>query len=120
MTVTRRTDHDYQDLPGRRSADPLSSVATESSLRLVELERTDGRSAHRHPFSEEIVYVEAGSGEVWIEGDRHRVEPGDVVRIPRGAAHATIPYVGQHMRLVCFFPHPTLGENLEDTEIEVT
>ena len=120
MSVIRRTDHEYQDLPGRRSADPLERAAAESSLRLVELERTEGRRAHRHPLTEEIVYVEAGRGEVWIEGERHRVGPGDVVRIPRAAAHATIPEHDQHMRLICFFPHPALGENLEDTEIEVT
>lgn len=120
MSVTRRADHQYQDLPGRRSADPLTAADSASSVRLVELERTSGRTAHRHPQSEEIVYVEAGSGEVWIDGERHRVEPGDVVRIPPGAPHATIPGDGEKMRLICFFPHPTLGENLEDTDIEVT
>lgn len=67
-----------------------------------------------------MVYVEAGSGEVWIDGERHRVAPGDVVRIPPGAPHATIPDADVRMRLICFFPHAALGENLEDTDIEVT
>jgi quercetin dioxygenase-like cupin family protein len=95
-------------------------VLSEASLRIVELERTEDRTAHRHPFSEEIVYVAAGSGEVWIDGERHPVVEGDVVHIPTGVPHATIPAAGESMRLVCFFPHPHLPDNLIDTDIQVT
>lgn len=76
--------------------------------------------AHRHPLTEEIVYVEAGRGAVWIDGETHRVGPGDVVHIPTASAHATIPDDDSDMRLICFFPHPVLGDNLVDTDIQVT
>lgn len=120
MTVVDGSALEFADLPGRRAADPFSAMATESSLRIVELSRSSGRTAHRHPESEEVVYVESGEGEVWIDGDRHAVRAGDVVRVPSGVNHATIPTEGSRMRLVCFFPHPTLSENIEDTDITVS
>ncbi|NND85524.1 MAG: hypothetical protein HKN46_10295, partial [Acidimicrobiia bacterium] len=56
----------------------------------------------------------------WIDGERFPLSPGTTVRIPIGAAHATIPDEGSAMRLICFFPHPDLSENLEDTDIVLT
>lgn len=120
MTVVGQAELEFADLPGRRSANPLVSLLSEASVRIVDLERSADRTAHRHPFSEEIVYVTAGRGEAWIDGDRHPVETGDVVHIPVGAAHATVPAEGERMRLICFFPHPHLPDNIEDTDITVT
>ncbi len=120
MSVVPERDLEFADLPGRRSADPLVAIQSASSLRIVELERTEGRTAHRHPHSEEVVYVASGSGSVWIDGETHPVTSGDVVVIPTGVAHATIPSGGETMRLICFFPHPDLSENITDTDIEIT
>lgn len=119
MNVVPRDSLEFMDLPGRRAADPLSGRTAVSSLRIVQLERTEGRTAHRHPYSEEVVVVARGSGEVWIDGVRSPLSAGDVVHIPAGAAHATIPASGVEMELVCFFPHPDLNQNIEDTEIRV-
>lgn len=116
--VHRRIDHRFVDLAGRRSADPLEGEVHPSSIRLVVMEPVEGRTAHRHPHSEEIVYVEAGTGSVWIDGSLHPVGPGDVVVIPAGAAHATVP--DSSMRLICFFPHGDLHANLEETDIRVS
>ena len=120
MTVVSGSELEFADLPGRRSADPLRDVDAASSVRVVELERTEGRAAHRHPHSEEVVYVAAGHGSVWIDGQTHDVRQGDIVHVPVGAAHATIPADGVEMRLICFFPHPDLSENIEDTPTRVT
>ena len=49
MTIVGRAELDFVDLPGRRSANPLISIPSEASVRVVELERTDDRTAHRHP-----------------------------------------------------------------------
>lgn len=115
----RREEFEFADLPGRRSADPLGDRTGTSSLRVVELERTTGRTAHRHPHSEEIIYVEAGEGEIWIDGSLHALAPGDVVLIPAGAAHGTLPTQDSMMRLVCFFPRGELGDNYERTDIVI-
>lgn len=119
MTVIGRESLDFIDLPGRRSANPLVSVLSEASVRVVELERTSDRTAHRHPFSEEIIYVAAGHGKIWIDGETQPVTAGDVVHVPTGAAHATVPEEGEHMQLICFFPHPHLSDNIEDTDTRV-
>ncbi len=119
MTVTPATAVEFVDLPGRTSGDPLRSVGAESSLRIARPQRTAVRKAHRHPHSEEVIYVRGGTGAVYIEGTFHRIGPGDTIHIPRGAAHATVPDKAEEMELICFFPHPLLPENIEETEIDV-
>ena len=119
MTVTPGDQIDFVELPGRRSGDPLRSVDSDSSLRIVRLTGGTQRFAHRHPHSEEIIYVRTGSGTVFIDGVRTAVAAGDTVRIPPDAAHATVPDPGQSMDLVCFFPHPQLADNIEETTIDV-
>ena len=121
MSVIRHEDLDFVALEGRDAADPFREASdTASSVRVVRLVRTEGRTAHRHPHSEEIIHVVAGTGRVWIDGSRERVGPGDTVRIPAGAAHATVPDPGVAMELVCFFPHPDLAANSQPTDIDVT
>ena len=88
-------------------------------MRIARPQRTASRMAHRHPDSEEVIYVESGFGAIFVEGELTRVGPGDTILVPAGAAHATIPDVGESMELVCFFPHPSLQDNLLETEIDV-
>ena len=64
--------------------------------------------------------MRAGHGTTFISGTPHRVEPGDVIHIPAGALHATVPDTGEHVELVCFFPHPDLSHNVEESETELT
>ena len=42
---------------------------------------------HYHGESEELYYLLEGSGELEVDGDRRRVEPGDAILIPPGAWH---------------------------------
>ncbi len=120
MSVIRPSDLHGQQLPGRTSADALAGVESQSSVRVVRLHPTDRRTAHRHPHSEEVILVTEGSGTVWIDGERMAVGPGDLVHVPAGAAHATVPNPGAEMTLTCFFPHPNLEANIEETDIDVT
>jgi oxalate decarboxylase/phosphoglucose isomerase-like protein (cupin superfamily) len=119
MTVIKRSSFLFADLPGRRSADPLDGVDSKSSARFVTLGYTEGRTAHHHPRSEEVMYVVKGRGHIWIDGTRHPVEAGDVVHVETGAAHATVPDPDSTMELMCFFPHPDLSANYEATDIVV-
>ena len=118
MTVVDGSEIEMTPLEGRRSGDPLRTVDSDSSVRIVDLDPGATRTAHRHPHSEEIVVVVSGTGSVWIDGTLTEVTAGDVVRIPTGAAHATVP--NEPMRLHCFFPHPELTHNMETTDIVVT
>ncbi|HSF87032.1 MAG TPA: cupin domain-containing protein [Acidimicrobiia bacterium] len=120
MTVTPGHELHFDELPGRDSADPLLGLGAASSIRIVRLHPGRTRQAHRHPHSEEIVYVRTGHGTAFLDGTPCRVAPGDVVHVPPGVPHATIPDTGELMELICFFPHPSLANNLEETDIQVS
>ncbi|HET7388593.1 MAG TPA: cupin domain-containing protein [Nocardioidaceae bacterium] len=121
MPVIRAADAPSVELPGRTSANPLPAAlgrAAGVSLRVVEIP-PGPRTPHRHPHSCEVVYVAAGRGRVW-EGERSTsVAPGDVVLVEPGVPHATVCTSAEPMRLVCFFPHPDLGDNIEEMDAEL-
>lgn len=117
MTVVRAAAVDMIDLPGRRSGDPLRGVETASSVRIVELGAGERRTAHLHPHSEEITIVVRGRARIWIDGTFTEVSAGDVAVIPPNTPHATV--AEEPVLLHCFFPHPDLSCNYEETEIVV-
>lgn len=113
MDIRRQADLAFVDLPGRASADPFPDEPADATARVVLLEPLDHRCPHRHPHSSELVYVAGGQGRVWQDGEVADVGTGDLVRVPAGTPHATLA-VGGPMLLVCFFPHPALGDNIEE------
>jgi quercetin dioxygenase-like cupin family protein len=101
-------------LPGRVSADPFEGVATQGfSMRVVRV-GAGTRSPHRHPHSQEAIFVVEGTGMLWEDGVTRRFEAGDCALIETGVAHATVPDPGTGMELVCFFPLADLEHNLEE------
>jgi quercetin dioxygenase-like cupin family protein len=113
MPVIRGAGLEFADFPGRQTADPLAhGPSTEGSVRVVRI-APGPRTPHRHPRSSEVVYVVAGTGVAWEDGQRTSVAAGDLVAIPRGVPHATV--AGESgLLLVCFFPDPDLRSNLEE------
>jgi quercetin dioxygenase-like cupin family protein len=113
--IFSRSDLRYLELPGRRSADPLEAGSPDGfSMRVVRLDGNDQRSPHRHPHSQEVIYVVRGEGVLWEDGNRQRIGAGDCALIDSGVAHGTIPDPDTTMDLVCFFPHPDLQSNTEE------
>jgi quercetin dioxygenase-like cupin family protein len=107
----------YRPLPGRESADPFEDARVDGfCMRVVRLQGGRRRSPHRHPHSQEAIYVVTGSGVLWEEGVARKVEAGDCALIDAGVAHATIPDPGTSMELVCFFPYPDLPGNREELD----
>jgi quercetin dioxygenase-like cupin family protein len=85
-------------------------------MRVVRLEGTGRRSPHRHPRSQEAIFVVEGAGYLWEDGVGARFEAGDCALIEAGVAHATVPDPGTSMELVCFFPHRDMKDNVEELE----
>jgi quercetin dioxygenase-like cupin family protein len=85
----------------------------------VVIEHVPARSPHLHPHSEEVVYVVAGRGRVWLDGVFHGVGPGSWYRIPAGTPHATMADRGERMSLVCFFPHDDFANNIEELDVSL-
>lgn len=48
-----------------------------------------GHAFHRHPLMEEIIYVEAGQAEQWVEQEFRILKPGEMAHVPRDVVHAT-------------------------------
>ena len=44
---------------------------------------------HHHPGMEEIIYVESGTAEQWVEGEKRLLKAGEIAHIPRGVVHGT-------------------------------
>ena len=118
MTVVGPDELNFRDFPGRSTADPFKVAGRgASTVRQVVIEHVETRSPHRHPHSEEVVYVVSGRGRVWLDGTFHAVGPGTWYRIPTGTAHATVADPGEKMSLVCFFPHDDLSSNIEELDV---
>jgi mannose-6-phosphate isomerase-like protein (cupin superfamily) len=43
---------------------------------------------HMHPQTDEIQYIVAGSGSIWLGAERKDFKPGTLLIIPKGTAHA--------------------------------
>ena len=119
MTVVSSEDVVFAALPGRRSGDPLRGVEAASSLRLSHPERTNSRRAHRHPNSEEVIYVRTGTGVVYIDGTIHRVTPGTWSMCLAGLPTPLRPMRGPPWNSSASFLIPNLAENIEETDIDI-
>jgi quercetin dioxygenase-like cupin family protein len=118
VTVVGPDELNFRDFPGRSTADPFKTAGQgASTVRQVVIEHVPSRSPHLHPHSEEIVYVVAGHGRVWLDGVTHPVGPGSWYRIPPGTPHATMADPDERMSLVCFFPHDDFANNIEELDL---
>ena len=124
LNVTRSTELRFKALPGRDSADPFESIEEKDganlSVRIVKLSADPERSPHVHPNSAEAVYVAAGRGTLWVEGERTKIQAGDTFLVPAGSIHATLPDSDSEMELICFFPHPKLSENIVELDTPIS
>lgn len=79
LGLTRIGIHHLRVLPGRRTSFP-----------------------HAESLEEEFVYVLAGTPEVWLDGEVHRLKPGDSVGFPAGTglAHTFINNSDQEAELL--------------------
>lgn len=120
MTVVRPDQLQFRDFPGRSTSDPFREAGPgASTVRQVAIDYVPARSPHLHPQSEEIVYVVAGRGRVWLDGVFFAVEPGSWYRIPARTPHATLADRGERLSLVCFFPHDDFANNIEELELVI-
>jgi mannose-6-phosphate isomerase-like protein (cupin superfamily) len=66
---------------------------------------------HYHRETEELYYLLEGSGEMEIDGERARVEPGDAILIPPGAWHELRADEGTDLRFLCCCAPPYRHED---------
>jgi mannose-6-phosphate isomerase-like protein (cupin superfamily) len=56
---------------------------------------------HYHIKTEEIYYITAGAGRMWIEDETRDVKPGDAIAIPPGEKHKIWNTGNEALKLLC-------------------
>jgi quercetin dioxygenase-like cupin family protein len=74
--------HEWLSRPGLTEAEGLLLVR-------VRMPPGKGHAFHRHPDMEEIIYVESGTAEQWVERESRVLRAGDSAHIPRNLVHGT-------------------------------
>ncbi|HET7418938.1 MAG TPA: cupin domain-containing protein [Candidatus Dormibacteraeota bacterium] len=79
---------------------------------VVEVVLGPGRTSRpvKHKTVEEIWYVLAGTGEVWVAGATRSVTPGDAVVIPTGSAFQFRADGEEPLRFLCYTSPPWPGD----------
>jgi mannose-6-phosphate isomerase-like protein (cupin superfamily) len=75
--------------------------AASQSLAEAWLEPGQATQRHYHARSEEIYVLLDGAGEMEVDGERRRVEPGDAILIPAGAWHEIRADGSTPLRFLC-------------------
>ena len=96
-------------LPSRFFRELVSHKVLKSkgiALRFVEmlpLREAGPRHPHSHRGMEEVIFVQKGTGKVWVNGDVEKIITGDTILIPAGARHMMINSGRRPMILICAF-----------------
>ena len=66
-------------------------VVAAEKLLLVRVKMPPGQAHkfHRHPTMEEIIYVESGTAEQWVDREKKLLGPGEMAHIPMNLVHGT-------------------------------
>lgn len=110
-TVIHEKDIEEKNLPGRYlrwliNKELVGAQHCTSCVIRIEPGQTV-KPAHSHPNGEEIIYIIAGKGRVWIDGTISDVEAGTAVLFPQGKPHMTQNTGNKEMKIICFFAPPS-------------
>ena len=74
--------HEWISRPGLTQAEGLLMVR-------VRMPPGKAHQFHAHPEMEEIIYVESGTAEQWVDRTHRELKAGDSAHIPKGVVHGT-------------------------------
>lgn len=83
-----------------------STGATAASVTLLELQPGGEVPEHTHDTSAEILYIEQGTAEMTVNGEKLRVGKADAVYIPAGAKHSARVLPGATFKAVQVYAGP--------------
>jgi quercetin dioxygenase-like cupin family protein len=63
------------------------SPGSEATIGLVYIDPGQENPRHSHPNCEEYLYVLSGQCDHWIEDQCYQLQPGSLLRVPRGQSH---------------------------------
>jgi quercetin dioxygenase-like cupin family protein len=93
--------------------------ARELMLVRVRMPAGQAHQFHRHPGMEEIIYVESGTAEQWVDAEKRLLNAGEIAHIPRGVVHGTYNAgAGALVFLAILSPATFEGPALVDVHLE--
>jgi len=105
----------YQDIESKPVEDPAASGATiriavgpddgapNFVMRVFTFAPGGHSPRHRHPYEHEV-FVYAGNGELFHEGETFRIGPGYVAYVPAGSLHQFVNTGAEQLVFVCMIP----------------
>jgi quercetin dioxygenase-like cupin family protein len=89
---------------------PSSTGAQQLTVLDVTLEPGHGHDFHLHPDQEEVIVVQTGEVEQWLEGEKTVLGPGEAVFVGKATVHASFNTGGETARLTVALA-PCAGES---------
>lgn len=74
------------------------------AMRHFTLEPGGYTPCHRHPWEHEV-FVVRGKGHLYLEGQRHALQPGVASLVPGDVEHQFLADEGQSLEFLCFIPN---------------
>jgi len=72
---------------------------------------------HRHPHSEEVLFIHAGTGTAWLGGTRATIGPGSIIFMPPNTGVRLTNDGKQPISLVAIFARPGFDKYLRDISV---
>src|SRR5215831_13603656 len=72
---------------------------------------------HRHPHSEEVLFIHAGTGTAWLDGKQAMIGPGSIIFMPPNTAVRLTNDGKQPVSLVAIFSRPGFDKYLRDVSV---
>jgi len=105
---------DIEDLTCTNS-DFRQVLYTGKNLQLVLMALKPGQDIglETHTTHDQFFRIERGKGQVWIDGEKHKVKAGDAMVVPAGAAHNLKNTGKKRMRLYTIYGPPNHRDQLD-------
>lgn len=121
MAETKAKVVHYTDVPAQTFGDSAPGTAIRwlidddhdgapvYALRMIEIEPGGHSPQHTHPYEHENFVVQ-GKGRLFIEGDWHDLQEGDVAYVPAGVLHQYVNAGESTFKFLCGIPVKKLRE----------
>ena len=76
-------------------------------------------SPHRHPHSEELLFIHAGRGTAWLNGTEAKLQPGTMIYMPRMTGVKLTNDGTEPIALVAIFSRPGFDRYQRDISVPV-